>query len=102
MTIERAVDNAIASTEMEGFTITEKHRELIMKLMKKEITLDKAIKELNEWLNMAYNLNITNADCYTDTTTLINKLLISTLKVIKNCMEFYLKICMNGQDKQER
>lgn len=47
MTIERAVDNAIASTEMEGFTITEKHRELIMKLMKKEITLDKAIKELN-------------------------------------------------------
>ena len=51
---------------------------------------------------MAYNMNITNADCYTDTTTLINKLLISTLKVIKNCMEFYLKICMNGQDKQER
>lgn len=48
MTIERAVDNAIASTEMEGFTITEKHRELIMKLMKKEITLDKAIKELNK------------------------------------------------------
>ena len=80
---------------------------------------------------MAYNLNITNADCYTGTTTLINKLgitdenelnstealitsykaasiikknklLISTLKVIKNCMEFYLKICMNGQGKQER
>lgn len=48
MTIERAVDNAIASTEMEGFTITEKHRELIIKLMKKEITLDKAIKELNK------------------------------------------------------
>ena len=48
MTIERAVDNAIASTEMEGFMITEKHRELIMKLMKKEITLDKAIKELNK------------------------------------------------------
>ena len=48
MTIERAVDNAIASTEIEGFTITEKHRELIMKLMKKEITLDKAIKELNK------------------------------------------------------
>lgn len=46
MTIERAVDNAIASTEMEGFTITEKHRKLITKLMKKEITLDKAIKEI--------------------------------------------------------
>lgn len=51
---------------------------------------------------MAYNLNITNADRYTGTKTLINKLLISTLKVIKNCMEFYLKICMNGQGKQER
>lgn len=48
MTIERAVNNAIVSTEMEGFTITEKHKELILKLMKKEITLDNAIKELNE------------------------------------------------------
>ena len=27
MTIERAVDNAIVSTEMEGFVITEKHKE---------------------------------------------------------------------------
>ena len=25
-------------------------------------------------MNMAYNLNITNVDCYTGTTTLINKL----------------------------
>lgn len=48
MTIERAVDNAIVSTEMEGFAITEKHKELIMKLMKKEITLEEALKELNK------------------------------------------------------
>ena len=47
MTIERAVDNAIVSTEMEGFVITEKHKELIMKLMNKEITLSEALKELN-------------------------------------------------------
>ena len=47
MTIERAVDNAIVSTEMEGFIITEKHKELIMKLMNKEITLSEALKELN-------------------------------------------------------
>lgn len=47
MTIERAVDNAIVSTEMEGFVITEKHKELIMKLMNKEITLSDALKELN-------------------------------------------------------
>ena len=46
MTIERAVDNAIVSTEMEGFVITEKHRELIIKLMNKEITLEEALNEL--------------------------------------------------------
>ena len=45
MTIERAVDNAIVSTEMEGFVITEKHRELIIKLMNKEITLEEALIE---------------------------------------------------------
>ena len=50
MTIERAVDNAIASTEMEGFTITEKHRELIMKLMKKEIPL--AIARLRRYTTL--------------------------------------------------
>ena len=38
MTIERAVDNAIVSAEMEGIVITEKHKGLIMKLMNKEIT----------------------------------------------------------------
>ncbi len=48
MTIERAVDNAIASTRMEGFAITEKNKELIMKLMKKEITFEEALKELNK------------------------------------------------------
>ena len=48
MTIERAVDNAIVSTEMEGFVITEKHKELIIKLMNKEITLDEALKGLNK------------------------------------------------------
>lgn len=46
MTIERAVDNAIVSTEMEGFVITEKHSELIIKLMNKEITLEEALNEL--------------------------------------------------------
>ena len=47
MTIERAVDNANVCTEMEGFVITEKHKELIIKLMNKEITLAEALKELN-------------------------------------------------------
>lgn len=47
MTVERAVDNAIASAEMEGFTFTEEQRALIIKLVKKEITLDDALAELN-------------------------------------------------------
>ncbi len=51
MTPERAVDNAIASTKMEGFVVTEEHRELIMKLMSGEITLDDAFKTLKQKYN---------------------------------------------------
>lgn len=47
MTIERAVNNAIVSTQMEGFVITEEMKELIIKLMNKEITLDEVLKQLN-------------------------------------------------------
>ena len=42
MTIERAVDNAIVSTEREGFVITEKNKGLIRKIMKTEVTLSEA------------------------------------------------------------
>lgn len=47
MTVERAVDNAIVSTQMEGFVITEEMKEVIIKLMSKEITLDEALKRIN-------------------------------------------------------
>lgn len=47
MTVERAVNNAIVSTQMEGFVITEEMKELIIKLINKEITLDEALKQLN-------------------------------------------------------
>lgn len=47
MTVECAVDNAIASNEMEGFTFTEEQRALIIKLVKNEITFDDALAELN-------------------------------------------------------
>lgn len=47
MTVERAVDNSIVSTQMEGFVITEEMKELIIKLMSKEITLDEALKRIN-------------------------------------------------------
>ena len=54
MTVERAVDNAIVSTQMEGFVITEEMKELIIKLMSKEITLDEALK----WINNGYDNTI--------------------------------------------
>ena len=54
MTMERAIANAIASIEMEGFVVTDKHKELITKLMNKEMTLEDALKELN---NDASNRN---------------------------------------------
>lgn len=47
MTVERAVDNAIASNEMEGFTFTEEQRDLLIKVVSKEITLKEALEILN-------------------------------------------------------
>lgn len=46
--IERALNNAIASTEMEGFEISEKDRELLIKLLKKELELDEVIEIKNK------------------------------------------------------
>ena len=51
MTTERAVNNAIVSTQMEGFVITEEIKKLIVKLMNVEITLDEALKQLNDSYN---------------------------------------------------
>ena len=45
---ERALNNAIASTEMEGFEISEKDRELLLKLLKKELGLDEVIEIKNK------------------------------------------------------
>lgn len=51
MAIERAVNNAIVSTQMEGFVITEEIKKLIVKLMNEEITLDEVFKQLNDSYN---------------------------------------------------
>ena len=48
MTLERAMNNAIISTEMEGFTLTIEQRELMKKVLAKELTLKEAIAELNK------------------------------------------------------
>ena len=47
MTAERALNNAIISTQMEGLVVTEEQKELIIKLMNREITLDEALNQLN-------------------------------------------------------
>ncbi len=47
MTKERALNNAIVSTEMEGFTITDEHKKLFLKLLNNEITFEEALKQLN-------------------------------------------------------
>lgn len=41
------MQNAIISTEMEGFVVTEEQRELMEKVLRKELTLKEAIAELN-------------------------------------------------------
>lgn len=46
--IERALNNAIVSTEMEGFEISEKDRELLLKLLKKELGLDEVLEIKNK------------------------------------------------------
>lgn len=48
MSFERAMENAIVSTEMEGFVVTRKQRELMVRVLKKEITLEEAIAMLNK------------------------------------------------------
>lgn len=52
MTIERAMKNAIISNEIEGFTVTEEQRELMKKVLTKEITLKEAIAKLNQKYNL--------------------------------------------------
>lgn len=48
MDIERALNNAIVSTEMEGFEISEKDRELLLKLLKKELGFDEVLEIKNK------------------------------------------------------
>lgn len=41
------MQNAIISTEMEGFVVTEEQKKLMEKVLRKELTLKEAIIELN-------------------------------------------------------
>ncbi len=46
--IEKAVKNAAAITEVEGFTVTEEHKMLIKKILLGEITTQEAINEIRK------------------------------------------------------
>ena len=48
MSLERAMENAIVSTEMEGFVVIREQRELMVRVLKKEITLEEAIAMLSK------------------------------------------------------
>ena len=55
MSLERAMENAIVSTEMEGFVVTREQRELMVRVLKKEITLEEAISMLSKkykWIGL--------------------------------------------------
>lgn len=51
MTLDKAMSNAIASTEMEGFIVTAEQKELMKSVLKNEISLKEAIEILNRKYN---------------------------------------------------
>lgn len=44
MSIESAVNSAIASLEMEGYTVSPEQRDLLLKQLNKEITMEEYVK----------------------------------------------------------
>lgn len=48
MSTSRAIANAAASVEMEGFRVTAQHKELCRKLLNKEITKAEYIRQVTE------------------------------------------------------
>lgn len=47
MSLEHAMEDAIVSTEMDGFVVAREQREPIVRMLKKKITLEEAISILN-------------------------------------------------------
>lgn len=48
MTIDRAIENAVVSTNMEGFALGEEQKEIIKKLALGEITIEKVIEQIKK------------------------------------------------------
>lgn len=48
MSIERALENAVASIEIEGFHVNEEYKEWCRQFMRDEITMEQYIQRLKE------------------------------------------------------
>ncbi len=48
MSIEKAIENAAASVEMEGFHIDEQSREWCRQLLRKEITMEQYLRLIKQ------------------------------------------------------
>lgn len=48
MTKERALNNAIVSTQMEGFVVSVKQRALLEQVLSGELSLKKALEQIND------------------------------------------------------
>ena len=51
VTIDRAIENAVVSTNMEGFRLGEEQKELIKKITLGEITLEEVINQIRQKYN---------------------------------------------------
>ena len=48
VTIDRAIENAVVSTNMEGFRLGEEQKELIKQITLGEITLEEVINQIRQ------------------------------------------------------
>ena len=48
MTKERALNNAIVSTRMEGFVVSDEQRAMLEKVLNGELSLKKALEQIND------------------------------------------------------
>lgn len=53
MSIDKAIENAVASVEMEGFSIDEQSKDLCKKLLNNEISMEEYISLIKQSVGVA-------------------------------------------------
>lgn len=53
MSIDKAIENAVASVEMEGFSIDEQSKDLCRKLLNNEISMEQYISFIKQSVGVA-------------------------------------------------